>query len=561
MLCAVTSKDEIIVADPFEENFKIFDSKGNFVKSLGGVSPAGDDDFSRFIINPYCFTTHEGKLYILDMVLQRIGVFNMNGELLYAFHILRIFANAIVVTIGGNIVVGNSMGKCLTYHEYGTLLGVEQPDTLQAPLPPRCLLTTHDESNTHLIPRSIIPSGHYRVFFYLSGRRVNSNLPELFQVEQILLKNKCLYWLSMGQLTYAQETSSFFEPSATIGTVSSGIYFHAPTSFAVTSTDEIVVCDQGRVQMFKFNDKTPELIRVLRWQPKTRGGAGSAGSAGGAGIPKDGSVHHPTQQKTQVEQFPPQISPPPILLTTGEKSGEKLSPADPARNPHIQVCLKFMSIIFINGERYQCCEVLYDRNQCTVFGEQNQILKVFDKISRVEFNTGQESVITKIIASGVDIEFTAQINKLHVTEECVVTVQGGVNQIDISSGLVSCNNVSIAKSFSGNITHSIIQSSLSSQATTYEYPFRVVGPVEYVKLSSCSAQCNTNLSLITGSDSILKIAGDVSTVETTSGTICANRVSIAKSRFGDIVLNGAEQADYSSGCAVIPGKNEKEKEN
>ena len=491
------------------------------------------------------------------MVLQRIGVFDMNGEFLYAFHILRIFANAIVVTIGGNIVVGNSMGRCLTYHEYGTLLKDYIPienSAFMSQLQRRCLLAIHDKINTHMIP-------HNQHGLQLdSGGYCFSTLPQLFEIDQIQFKNNCLYLLSRGELQILKNSKTGGETQfnnffGKIGAVSSGIYFHAPTCFAVTSTDEIVVCDQGRVQMFKFNDKTPELIRVLRWQPKTKGGAG---------ILKDGSVHHPTQQKTQVEQFPPQISPPPILLTTGEKSGEKLSPADPARNPHIQVCLKFMSIIFINGERYQCCEVSYDRNQCTVFGEQNQILKVFDKISRIEFNTGQESVITKIIASGVDIEFTAQINKLHVTEECVVTVQGGVNQIDVTSGLVSCNNVSVAKSFSGNITHSSSSSSSSSTtttSTTYGYPFRVVGPVEIVKLSSCSAHCNTNLSLITGSDSILKIAGDVSTVETTSGSICANRVSIAKSRFGDIVLNGAEKADYSSGCAVIRGKNEKEEEN
>lgn len=543
MLCAVTSKDEIILADPFEENFKIFDSECKFVKFLGNDSiiTTTDDDFSRFIINPYCFATHDDKIYILDIVLQRVGVFDMNGKLLYAFHVLRIFANAIVVTIGGNIVVGNSTGRFLTYHEYGTLLKDHAYNyTKSLPLTPRCLVTTDEEINTHIFPITTDQFTHY-LQRGLEGGIMYSKytcLPELFQIDQIQLKNKCLYWLSIGQLTFSKERLCaerlFQQISGSFGTVSSGIYLHAPTSFAVTSTDKIVVCDQGRVQMFKFNQDKPELVGVLRWQPKAK-------------------------------SLNPPISPPPILSTTGTipEPANKMpleENTDPPRGSKvlIHVFLKFMSHISINNDPFECCEVIFDRNQCTVYGENSRILKILDKISRIEFNTGGTS-ITKIVASGVDIEFTAHVDKLHVTDECVVSVRGGVNQIDVYSGLISCDgHVEIARSLDGNITNLTTNKHHPQESKSYEYPFRFNSPVDCVQLSSCNVQCNTNLSLITGSDSILKITGDVSTVMTTYGKICASRVSIAKTIYGDIVLNEAKQAQSTGGSVIIGNKNKKE---
>ena len=550
MLCAVTSKDEIILADPFEENFKIFDSEGKFVKSLGGggLSPE-NDDFSRFIINPYCFATHDDKIYILDMVLQRVGVFDMNGKLLYAFHVLRIFANAIVVTIGGNIVVGNSIGRCLTYHEYGTLMKDENPSGEMSYHPcglsKQCLLTIHDKTNNHLIPLIMKGTGRENTTYV----RINGNWVQftnnigIFEVEQILVKRNFAYWLCGGELVAhcvdeREDSFIYGRRLGSFGTVSSGFYLHAPTSFAVSSTDKIVVCDQGRVQMFKFNQYQPELVGVLRWQPKAK-------------------------------SLNPPISSPSILSTTGTTTGTIPEPANKMpleenTNPPkslkvlIHVFLKFMSRILINNEPFECCEVVYDRNQCTVYGENSRILKILDKISRIEFNTGGTS-ITKIVASGVDIEFTAHVDKLHVTDECVVLVRGGVNQIDVYSGLISCDgHVGVARSLDGNITNLTTNKHHPRESKSYEYPFRFNSPVNCVQLSSCNIQCNTNLNLITGSDSILKITGDVSTVGTTYGKICASRVSIAKTIHGDIVLNEAEQAQSTGGSVIIGGKNKKE---
>ena len=499
MLCVVTAKDEIIVGDLRDDSLIIFGPDRKYIKTLGG-----DNDIGRFIKNPYSFATYDDQIYILDTVLQRIGVFNFEGIMSHSFAISRINANKIGILKDGEIVIGNSTGNFIIYHKYGKVIRNFYIEGT------RVLFCIDNKTNGIWIVY-MNNGGTYDGLTEKNGEKCPGPFGCDVSWTQILLKNDRRYWIRKSSFGTC---GGGIPHSLDIGDdKKSGIVFHNITSVGIMNTDEIVVCDEDSVKLYKVNEKEKkaELTGVLKW---------------------------PTNTKI------------PILLQCNDifdQSPIKIiqTNASPTQSQLI-IHFKIGTNVSINGNQVQCSKIECTNGNYLVYNEFNTVISNTKLTNSIEINTGfisDDVAVKSMIATGIDIEFISQVKYVNLKGQCSAIVCGNVtNSIHTIDGLISCDTVDTVITENGNVTdvkstskNNLSHIDLNDTRYRYNYPFRIIGPVDRATLHDCTAMFHESVGVLNGENTILTLDA-VPIVKSVNAHICVNKVISAKSIHGNVIL-------------------------
>ena len=497
MLCVVTAKDEIIIGDLRDDSLIIFGPDRKYIKTLGG-----DNDIGRFIKNPYSFATYDDQIYILDTVLQRIGVFNFEGIISHSFAISRINANQIGILKDGEIVIGNSTGNFIIYHKYGKVIrnfDIEGTRVLF------CI-----ENNTNGICISYMINGSFQSHTEKNGTLHGGGFHQFRQLHDTQILFKTVGFCIRRSLIIVGVNGENYQVK--IGDdKKSGIIFHNITSVDIMNTDEIVVCDEDSVKLYKVNEKEKkaELTGVLKWPTNTR---------------------IPLQCNDIFDQSPIKI----IQTNTSPTQSQLI------------IHFKIGANVSINGNQVQCSKIECTNGNYLVYNEFNTVISNTKLTNSIEINTGfisDDVAVKSMIATGIDVEFISQVKYVNLKGQCSAVVCGNVtNSVHTIDGFISCDTVDTVVTENGNVTdvkstskNNLSHIDLNDTRYRYNYPFRMIGPVDRATLHDCTAMFHESVGVLNGENTILTLDA-VPIVKSVNAHICVNKVISAKSIHGNVIL-------------------------